>query len=208
MKRKISIPAALLLFVAVLASVALADVAPPPGFFAAENALELRSKTELKGYRFFLTDASGEIEEIILSPGTAKVFEAAGRGGASRFASVWAVPSESLEGRELDEELLVELVGELEQEKIAGQVRLLGHEFRKEVSVIESGTEHREIYEVSIASDSGKPAARPLAGEAFTPLPGGSDGLIVAAIGGVLIFGAVLIGGLLIIRRLHRRSLR
>ncbi|MCO6509499.1 MAG: hypothetical protein J5I65_01795 [Aridibacter famidurans] len=205
---KITIPAAILIFVAVFASETLADVAPPPGFFAAENALELRSKTELKGYRFFLTDASGEIEEIVFSPGTAKVFEAAGRGGASRFASVWAVPSDSLEGRDLDEGSLAELVGELEQEKFAGQVRLLGHEFRKEVSVIESGAEHREIYEISIAADSGKPTANPLAGETLTTLPGGSSGLIVAAVGGALMFGAILIGGLLIIRRLHRRSLK
>ncbi|QQS41737.1 MAG: hypothetical protein IPM63_01965 [Acidobacteriota bacterium] len=208
MKSLRTIPSGALLLVAVFAAAALADVAPPPGFFVAENALELRTNTELSGYRFFLTDASGEIEEIVLSPGTAKIFEAAGRGGAARFASVWAVPSESLEGRELDKDSLVELVGELQQEKINGQVRLLGHEFRKEVSVIESGTEQRDIYEVSIATDSGKPTAKPLAAEVFTPLPGSSSGLLVAAVGGALIFGAFLIGGLLIIRRLHRRSLK
>ncbi|HUF04139.1 MAG TPA: hypothetical protein VMM38_08180 [Aridibacter sp.] len=190
----------LVLLAAAAASQVFADVAPPPGFSAVGNALELRSSGSLDGFRFFLQDAGGAVEEIVLESAGAKVIDASGRVGVARYATLWAVPSKSIPEGELAAEGLEKLSLDLQKQAVEGQTKLFSHEFRKDVWVIESGGEHRDVYEIAMDPASGKPSARPNA-QASASQSGLSYLLIAFAVGGILICTAIVLLGVMLFRR-------
>lgn len=196
-----------LLLFAAAANQVFADMAPPPGFSAVGNALELRISDTLTGYRFFLLDAGGTVEEIVFDSSGRMTIDSSGRGGASRFATLWAVPVASVPEGELSEDDLKVLADDLASGTVEGHVKLLRHEFRKEVSVIGSGGEHRDVYEIARDPATGKPVADPKAEESG-PQSGIPYLLVAFAVGGLLIFAAVVLAGVLLFRRSRRSRVK
>ena len=165
---------------------AFGDVPPPPGFTAVGNALVLRASGDLSGYRFYLKDMSGETEEIKLDPASPTVIDAGGRGGPSRYAELWAAPRSEPPASE------------------EGRIKLLDHNFQTEVTVIDAAAEYRDVYEISISGENGKPVAARVSAESGSSY-GVSLTLVALAAAGLLIFAAIALLGLLLFWRLRKK---
>lgn len=189
-----------LLILALVAGNAFGDVPPPPGFTTVGNALVLRAKGDLAAYRFFLRDIRGESEEVFLYPTSPTVISAEGRGGPARFVTLWAVSRKKV-GEAGSDKLNNNSQGRAGSPEEA-EFKLLDHNFQTEVTLIDATAEYREVYEVTVDPDSGKPVATRAVAES-----GSSDtvplSLVALAAGGLLIFAAIVVVGILLFRRLR-----
>ncbi|REJ78293.1 MAG: hypothetical protein DWQ47_02190 [Acidobacteria bacterium] len=190
----------LLIAIALAAGQAMGDVAPPPGYSAVGNGLELRAVGDLSTYRFFLIDGSGEAQEIQFEGSRPVLISPDGRGGPSRYCTLWAIAADEMKGKELGS-----LDGRLLSGQFASQTRLLDHNFRKDVNVLQSGSEHKESFEIAMNSEKGRPFARPFGNSSGNSV-GISYFLIAGGVGGFLIFIAVAVMGIWLFRRSRKKS--
>ncbi len=196
--------ATLLLILTVFIPIILADVAPPTGYEGVTSELEIRAKGDLGKFRFFLQTAARDLEEITLPRDAPFVLTGEGRGGASRFVTLWAVQREVLRDGELSTLQLDLLGSEIIKGPVKGWTRLLRHDFRKEVPSAESGRDHRAVYEVTAGEREGNPEARKL-GDKEISSGFGVTGLVVGAIVVGILLSGVLLAVVLIMRAAGKR---
>jgi hypothetical protein len=196
--------ASILLISAVVLGVSVsakADVAPPPGYSAIANSLVLRPEGDVSGFRYFLVDMSGGTEEVMIGSSPV-VIDAAGRGGPGRYAALWAVPAEAAP-RGLSPGRLNDLGRSLLDGHTSGAVKLIDHNFRKEVFVTSSIGEHRESYVLFVDTSAGRPSVRPV-GE---PGTGGVAvfAIIAAFVAAAVSLLAIAVLGFWLLNRSRRR---
>ena len=192
-----------LLLLVVAAVVAVADV-PPPATPEPPHGLMLRALGHVSGFRYFLVDKSGEVEEIGLPSNQLTKIGGADRDGPRKLVDLWAVPGLSVP-HDRDSELFQQFKSDLKRNKIEGQVKLLSHDFSKPVFSLPGYSGASEVYEISV--DSGKPIARHLGKHG----PGTREmDLIWAVVAAVSAAAALLviagIAGLWFVRRRNRKK--
>lgn len=185
------------------AQAAFADVAPPPGFTAVGNTLVLKSSGDLNGYRFFLRDLSGAFEEVSLDPSSPTSIGGDERRGPARWATLWAVPENILPAGNVGPEDLSFLSSQPGGPGQKDAIKLLDHDFQKPVNVIDSADTYRESYEISIDPATRRPVADRI-GEESGPTLGFSLTPMILGAAGIVLFAAIVIIGLLVIRRFRK----
>ena len=153
----------LLILTAVLLAVAtpaLADVAPDPGYTRVSANLVLESDAELSGYRFFLESAS-DVEEVKVNSGGPTRIDAAGHAGAARYAKLVAVPLKDMAqiSGDLSGALLESMIRE---KRFPNAVVLLSHNFLATIPESEKEGWTDPVYRIVVAD--GSISATPVAG--------------------------------------------
>lgn len=105
---------------------AQADIAPPPGYTQVSENLIFLSTDDFSEYRFFLQSPM-DVEEVFIKKGETKDINAAGRGGAKRYATLIAIPKKSLGG------VGNNLKDLLNTNKIEGVIKLISHSFSSQI---------------------------------------------------------------------------
>lgn len=191
------------LLVLILASSALADVAPDAGFTNVPADLVLETTADLSGYRFFLESPMG-VEEVELKASTT-VIAATGRGGAARYVKLIAVPLSDM--MTISGDLSGALLDSFIREKRFPNAReLLSHHFQATITIVEKPVWKPPIYRLAI--ENGIVTAAKLE---VVPLIGGSSdrSLMIYAIpvvaAGVLLTIALAIVGIWLFRRSRKK---
>jgi hypothetical protein len=121
-----------------MAATLRADMPPEPGSTRVYTDLVLDAQDDVRDYRFFVWYGS-RLEEVKLEKGQRSTIKA--KGGAYRWATVYAVPKKSLPGLgdDLDEEKLTTLQSKLSSHSIAGLIELLSLDFVRDVPTAAAG---------------------------------------------------------------------
>lgn len=181
----------------VMFATAFADVAPDPGFTHVSADLVLETAADLSDYRFFL-ESPIEVEEIKLTGGSTTI-PAAGRGGATRYAKLIAVPRKDL--GEISGDLSPSsglLASMIREGRFPNAHEVLAHSFQATVSIAEKPFWKSPIYRLTL--ENGVVAAAKEergAGLTRSALTYAIPGLI----GGVLIAIGIAIVGIWLFRR-------
>lgn len=193
----------LVLIVAMLAaaSASFADVAPDPGYTRVSSNLVLESDTDLSGFRFFLESPAG-VEETKVNSGTPTRIDAAGRGGAARYAKLIAVPAVEITQRDAEE-----IARAIRQKRYPGAKELISHNFQVTIPEREKDTLTDPVYRVTV--DGGQISATPVAVERpeGTRLTYSIWQLVwPVAIAGSLLAGGVAVMGVWLLRRRSEKA--
>ena len=105
----------------------------------------MNSDADLSGYRFFL-ESPMKVEEIVIASGAPTVIEASGRGGATRFGKLIAVPLTDM--RDISGSLLEQ---HLREKKFPNARQLLSHNFQATIPESERSGWRDPAYRISVA---------------------------------------------------------
>lgn len=138
-------------------SVAVADVAPGPGYKRISMDLNVTTEEDLSpDYRFFIKSGAG-LKEVVLKKGETAVIEQMGGGAYYRAGTFLAVPKKNLGS--LSEAASSERPNELQTAiydgKVAGAIELVKHTFAREVRDAEAAGWQAPVYRIERDAQSG-----------------------------------------------------
>lgn len=128
-----------LMFVVLMPTLALADVAPGPGYKRVTVNLIVTSDEDIADYRFFIKSGA-DLREITLKKGEAFTIKPLGGGAYYSSGVLLAVPTKNLSSLsdKPGEKKLTEMQQAIYDGKIAGTIELVKHGFAREVRTEEA----------------------------------------------------------------------
>ena len=133
----------------------MADVPPDAGYVRQSASLTLETADDLSEYRFFL-ESPIRIEEVMINAGEPTIIGTAGRAGAARVGTLWAIPRTSIGEFGADfPEKVDDMRNALKDGRVYRATALLTHDFLTTIRDEEKANWKDPVYRIGRNGEQG-----------------------------------------------------